>query len=250
MMRRVFAYVRKNPQLGLAAVLVCGGLTALATNIAALAGAFFGASATLLGTWITEGNNRRAATEEKSRRKGEARQYLAPELNRAILRTLYIHDRALANFTCASAEHDIKPNDLKEDFIPSWPVLYPNAPQVHQLSGDEAVALIAFYDSLHSLAEMVNGWWEREGQLPVNIFNGILHSADESLKLAVSCVKKFELERLYPPPNEAVGTISSRIERALSTTAKFREQHILRFQAKAANKAHKPSPRPRTGAIR
>lgn len=166
------------------------------------------------------------------------------------MRTIYIHDRALANFSWASAEHDIKPNDLKEDFIPSWPVLYPNAPQVHELSGDEAVALIAFYDSLHSLAELVNCWWEREGQLPVNIFNGILHSADESLKLAVSCVEKFELERLYPPRNEDIGTISLQIERALSTTSKFREQHILRFQTKAANKAQKPSPRPRIGALR
>lgn len=61
-------------------------------------------------------------------------------------------------------------------------------------------ALIAFYDSLHSLAEFVNGWWEREGQLPVNIFNVILHDADESLKLALVCVEKFELEPLYGAP--------------------------------------------------
>src|SRR5229473_1580551 len=176
-LHRTFSYGQKNPQLGLAAVLVCFGLVALATQIPALAGALFGASAALLGAWITEFNNRRAAAEERSRRRSEARQYLAPELHRAILRALYIHERAIPNFICASAENEIKPNDLKEDFIPSWPVLYPSAPQVHELSGDEAMALIAFYDSLHSLAEFVNGWWGREGQLPVNIFNMIMHNA-------------------------------------------------------------------------
>jgi hypothetical protein len=40
--------------------------------------ALFGAGAALLGAWITELNNRRSATEEKSRRQSEARQYLAP----------------------------------------------------------------------------------------------------------------------------------------------------------------------------
>jgi hypothetical protein len=122
--------------------------------------------------------------------------------------------------------------------------VYPNAPQVHELSGDEAVALIAFYDSLHSLAELVNGWWEREGQLPVNVFNSILHSADESLKLAQVCVEKFELDRLYPPRNEALGTISSRIERSLSSAAKAHEQHIMRFEAKAADQANQRPRRP------
>jgi hypothetical protein len=247
-LRRAFSHVQKNPQLALAAVLVCFGLVALETQIAALAGALFGASAALLGAWITEFNNRRTAAEEKSRRRNEARQYLAPELYRAILRALYIHERAIPNFVCASAENEIKPNDLKEDFIPSWPVLYPNAPQVHELSADEATALIAFYDSLHSLAEFVNGWWAREGQLPVNIFNMIMHNAGESLTLALVCVEKFELERLYPQRNEAVGTISSRIERSLSFAAKAGDQHIARFEAKAAtNKAGSPPKRRRQG---
>jgi hypothetical protein len=244
-LRRTFSYVQKNPQLGLAAVLFVAGVVALVNQIAALAGALFGAGATLLGTWITALNTRRAAAEERSRQQSDARQYLAPELHRAILRVLHIHDRAIANFICASAEHEIKPNDLKEDFIPSWPVLYPNAPQVHQLSGDEATALIAFYDSLHSLAEFVNGWWEREGQLPVNIFNMILHNADESLKLALPCVEKFELERLYPQRVEALGTISSRIEGSRSTTAKVREGHIRRFEAKRENKAAPATPKRR-----
>lgn len=212
----------------------------MVTQISALAGALFGAGAAMLGAWITELNSRRTAMEEKSRRQIEARQYLAPELHRAIVRALYIHERAIPNFGAASTEHAIKPTDLKEDFIPSWPVLYPNAPQVHQLAGDEAVALIAFYDSLHSLAEFVNNWWEREGQLPVNIFNMILHNADDSLRLALVCIDKFSLETLYPPRYAAHGTLTSRIERSLSSAAKARELHIARFEAKAASKAGPP----------
>ena len=60
--------------------------------------------------------------------------------------------------------------DRKEDFIPHWPALYPNATQCLDLAAHNAAALSAFYDSLHSLADFVNDWWEREGQLPVNIF--------------------------------------------------------------------------------
>ena len=182
---------------------------------------------------------------EKLRRQSEARRYLAPELNRTIDRVLYIHSRAIANFVCASAEHSIKPSDRKEDFIPHWPALYPNAPQCGDLAADDAAALIAFYDSLHSLADFVNDWWEREGQLPMNIFNIILHNAHKSLELALICIGKFELERLYPPPYESWGTISYRVWRSLAAAAEARKHHIARFEAKAANKAPPLPQRPR-----
>jgi hypothetical protein len=181
---------------------------------------------------------------ERLLRQSEARRYLAPELNRTINRVLYIHSRAIPNFTCASVEHSIKPNDRKEDFIPSSPALYPHAPQCRDLAADDAVALIAFYDSLHSLTEFVNGWWEREGQLPENIFNMILHHADKSLELALICVEKFDLERLCPPPYEAWGTISSQIKRSLAIAANARKSHIERAQAKAVKAPPRPQ-RPR-----
>jgi hypothetical protein len=168
----------------------------------------------------------------KLQRQSEARRYLAPELNRTIARVLYIHDRACANFVCASAEHSIKPNDRKEDFIPHWPVLYPNAPQCQDLAADDAASLIAYYDSLHSLADSVNEWWERDGQLPVNIFNVFLHLADKSLELGLICIEKFEVEKLCPLPYEAWGTISSRIERSRASAANARKHHIARFEAK------------------
>jgi hypothetical protein len=235
-------HIQRNPQMWLAVVLFSIGSVATALKISTLAGALFGAGAALLGAWITELNNRRSAVEEKSRRQSEARRYLAPELHRTIDRALYIHGRAIPNFTCASAESEVKPNDLKEDFLPYWPVLYPNAPQFRELSGDDAAALIAFYDSLHSLAGAVNDWWERDGQLPVNIFLSILHRADESLKFALVCVEKLELETLFPPPYESWGTISSRIERSISIAEEARKHHIARFEAKAAANKIQPLP--------
>jgi hypothetical protein len=164
----------------------------------------------------------------------KARRYLSPELHRTIERVLYIHGRAQANFICASAEHEIKPNDRKEDFIPYRPSLFPNAPEVSELPTDDAAALSAFYDSLISLADFVNDWWEREGQLPVNLFNAMLHDAEKSMELALVCIDKFDLERQYPPKYEAHGTISSRIKRSLSSAAQARKHHIARFETKAA----------------
>jgi hypothetical protein len=180
--------------------------------------------------------------QEELRWQSEARRYLAPELNRTIERVLYIHGRAIANFVCASAEHSIKPNDRREDFIPHWPALYPNAPQCRDLAADDAAALIAFYDSLHALADFVNDWWEREGQLPVNIFNYILHCADKSLRLGLICVAQLEVEKVCPPPYEAWGTISSRIQRSLTAEAGARKQHIARYEAKAQAVNKAPSP--------
>jgi hypothetical protein len=239
---RTLDYIRKNPHMGLSVALFCVGSVAAAYQIATLAGALFGAGATLLGAWITELNNRHSTSEEKSRRQSDARQYLAPELYRTIERALYIHDRAIPNFGCASAENQIKPNDLKDDFIPYWPVLYPNAPQFRDLPGDKAAALVTFYDSLHSLAKMVEDWWEREGQLPVNIFNAILQNAGKSLRCALICIKEFDLEQMYPPQYESLGTISSRIERSLSSAEKALTQHMARFEAAKSPNKTKPVP--------
>lgn len=226
-------FFRKNPHMGLSAALFAAGIVFLHTKVPTISGALFGAGASLLGSWVTELNSRRSHDEDKARHEAEARRYLAPELNRTIERVLYIHQRAIPNFTSASAGHEIKPNDLREDFVPYMPVLYPNAPQFRDLSGDDATALITFYDSLHALEKFVNDWWGREGQLPVNIFNMIMKLATDSLELAGVCIERFELERLFPPRYESWGTLSSRIERSKETAAQSLESHIARFEAKS-----------------
>jgi hypothetical protein len=172
-------------------------------------------------------------TEDVFLRQSEARRLLAPELQRTIDRVLYIHGRAIANFISHSANTNTKPTDVKQDFIPHWPSLYPNAPQLRELAEDAAAALIAYYDSLHSLNDEVNDWWGREGQLPVNLFNSFLHRASKCLRLALICIDKFELEALIPPPYESWGTISFRINQALTSEEQARIAHLSRFEAKA-----------------
>jgi hypothetical protein len=219
-----------NPQLCLSAGLFAAGL-ATVPFMPPLAGALVGAGAALLGTWITEWQKRRTADEEKAQKQAEARRYLVPELHRTIERVLYIHGRAVSKFVSASVGHTADTGDAKEDFIPYAPVLYPTAPQFMSLPGDDAIALIAYYDSLHALEKSATDWWERAGQLPVNIFNMILHHADKSLELALACIDRFDVEAACPPPYEAWGTLTSRIERARASAAEARKHHIQRFEA-------------------
>jgi hypothetical protein len=172
-----------------------------------------------------------AATAQSANRHSEARRCLAPELQRTIDRVLYIHGRALANFVSHSADTKVKPTDLKQDFIPHWPKLYPEAPQVRDLAEGDATALIAYYDSLHALNDDVNDWWGREGQLPVNLFNTFLHRASKCLRLALICIDRFELEALIPPPYESWGTISFRINQAIKSEEHARKVHLERTQS-------------------
>jgi hypothetical protein len=233
MVALIGSFFQKNPHMVLSASLfMIGTFLLLFSKVSTISGALFGAGASLLGAGITELNKRRTDTEDKSRRESDARRYLAPELNRTIERVLYIHQRAIPNFICASAEHKVKPNDLQEDFIPYMPTLYPNSPQFRDLSGDDATTLIAYYDSLHALDKFVNDWWEREGQLPVNIFNMILTLADKSLLLAEAGIQRFDLEKLYPPEYESWGTLSSRISNSMTSAKQAREHHIASFEAK------------------
>ena len=221
------AFVRKSPHLWLSASLFGGSLLSLHYSVPSLAGALFGAGASLLGAWVTELNSRRSAAEDKARREGDARRYLAPELNRIIERVLYIHRRAIPNFISASCGQPL-PRDLREDFLPYMPVLYPTSPQFRDLSGDDAIALIAFYDSLHAIEKSVNDWWEREGQLPVNIFNMILTFANHSLELAMVCIERFEIEKYFPPKYESWGTLSSRISRSMTSASEAMARHLER----------------------
>ena len=172
-----------------------------------------------------------ASSEESPNRQREARRILAPELQRTIERVLFIHGRALANFLAHSTNSSQKPNDVKQDFLPHWPNLYPSAPAVHELAEDDAAALTAYYDSLHALHDEVNDWWARDGQLAVNLFNGFRDKASRSLRLALLCIERFDLEKMIPPPYESWGTISSRIRAALRSEEQIVQAHLQRVAA-------------------
>ena len=242
--KRVFGYIKENPHMAVSVGLsLCGG-GALALNVAPLAGSLFGAGGALLGAWVTELNKRRTDAEDKTRRQTEAVEALAPELQRTIERVQYIVDRASANFICEAAINGVETNDRQSDFRPYRPTLYPNAPQVRDLPGEKAIALIRFYDSLHEIEKLVDDWWEREGQLAVNIFNVILHAAEKSLRLGLTCIREFDLEARFPPPYESWGTLTSRIECSLDSAAKGRQHHLDRAEARRLDPAKAKEPTP------
>jgi hypothetical protein len=230
----IAVFIRNNPHMLLAVLLFVIGVAVLSTAKSALSGALFGAGASLLGAWITELNKRRSDTIDKTRREADARRYLSSELNRTIERILTIHQRATVNFTASSNKNWSKPNDVREDFIPYMPVLYPRAAQFRDLSGDDATALIAFYDSLLALAKFVDDWWEREGQLSVNIFNMILTLADDSLARAEDGIQRFQLEKRFPPRHESLAPLSSRVKQSMLNAKQARDTHIERNKAKPA----------------
>jgi hypothetical protein len=221
---------QSNPHLTLASTLFTAGVLAGIGGLSTFAGALFGAGASLLGAGITEFNVRRSKQEEKLRKQADARRYFSPELKRIVERVLYIHERACVNFSCASFDNGTKPNDLKEDFLPMHPVLYPGASAFGDLPAEDASSLIDFYDSLNALEHSVQNWWERDGQMPVNVFLAVLHDAERSLRLALICLERFEIDKHFPQPYESWGKLSSRLERTLDSAEKTRAAHMKRAE--------------------
>jgi len=209
-----FKYLRKNPHLSLSISLFVFGSALINSKASMVAGALFGAGASLLGAWITEINTRRSKEQDRIKQESEAKKYLSPELLRIIERTLHIHRKTVASVQTSSAfsvysamtpSKDI-PSDLKqfisrdlmEDITPYIPVLYPNVEQFKHLTSADAVSLIAFYDSIYELDAIIKDWWERESRLHSNIYFQIVQKSGFSLKLAKACIDKFELETNSP----------------------------------------------------
>lgn len=236
---KMVSFFLKKPQLSLSLILFSIGTLMLNTKFSTLAGAAFGAGASFLGAWVTELNTKNAKKEENERKEFEAKNFLAPELNRIIERVLYIHSRSITNFSAASVEyfkspitHSIKPNDLQQDFLPYLPVLYPNVEQFKYLKGEDAVALVMFYDSLHHLEHSVRDWWGREGQLPINIFLDFMSNAEKSLELAEVCIECFEMDKRFPPRYSSSGTLSYRVSNSRKNSALNLDAHIERASRK------------------
>ena len=229
-LKHLGVYIKENPHMAVSVSLFCCGGIALWQNVTPLAGSLFGAGGALLGAWITELNKRRTDSQDKAKKETGAVAALAPELQRSIERVQYILDRTVANFVCESSLNSAKTNDLQADFRPYSPSLYPSAPQVRDLTGEKAIALIRYYDSLNELSNLVDDWWEREGQLAINIFNVLMHSAEKSIRLGLVCVDEFDLEARFPPPHDSWGTLTSRIERSLDSATKSRQHHLDRAE--------------------
>lgn len=228
-------FLAENPQLWLTGVLIIGAVIALHENVPPLAGALAGASATMLGTWLTAINTRKSAAEDTLRRQDEARKFFAPELHRIIQRTVYIHKRTLVHYgeaTFLYFDPNVSrpdPGDKPEDFVPYFPTLFPNTAQISYLSGNHACAISLFYDSLTALENFRTDWWDQENQLKVNILNVMLHQLNESLRHSLECISLFKLEEMFPKKYAShIGIIKD-----IQQTLEHEEQARARFIAKS-----------------
>ncbi|MCC3704342.1 hypothetical protein LLR08_17405 [Rouxiella badensis] len=239
LLKQPFSFFFKNTQLALSITLFITGSFLLHTRVSTIAGALFGAGASFLGAWVTELNLKRSKKEEFERNEVEAKNFLTPELNRIIERVLYIHSRSIPNFSAASVEYfksplpyPTKPNDLQQDFLPYLPVLYPNSEKFKYLKGEDAVAMVVFYDSLYKLEHSVRDWWAREGQLPLNLFLSFMNDVEKSLELAELCIERFDMDNRFPPKYSSWGSLSSRISNSRKNAALTLEAHMRRANSK------------------
>ncbi|QOV68204.1 hypothetical protein [Citrobacter sp. BDA59-3] len=110
----------------------------MTVKFSAVAGALFGAGASLLGAWISDFNSRKKEIESKKQKENDAEKYFAPELLRTVAKILYIQDRATVNYGATFREYirkgaltyPLEPSirnvlnlgDKKEDFLPYLPL--------------------------------------------------------------------------------------------------------------------------------
>jgi len=252
LMQNAQFFFRTNPHLGPSLFLFCLGMIFLSTTkYTAASGALFGAGASLLGAWISDFNSRKKDAASKQLKEVEAVSYLSPELIRTIKRLIYIQQRAIVNYSMNASENNnriksggslssghhepVALGDQKEDFLPYLPLLYPQAPQLQHLSGNKAVKLVIYYDSLFELEMFVKDWWKREGQLASNIFNMVSHQSEISLKLASDCIIELGVEQ-NDSNNIDENSLLSQINKSLESAIKTRERCYKDFEEATSHK--------------
>lgn len=156
-----------------------------------------------------------------------AREYFAPELARIFARQIYILDRAVPNFICTSVGKPT-PGDTWASLRPAQPILYPSAAEFRNLSPPDATSLIAFYNSLQAITDMVNGWVDGQPITDVNAWNVLMQRVQHNLVLGQKAVQRFCAKKLYDELVPVAGTLIQRSERAISSAKSALAAHLKR----------------------
>lgn len=215
----LYRFTLSNPHLTLAFMLFGSGAALAFTELSTLAGAMIGGGATLLGSWISDFNTQRQEIKKKKEQEQDAKMFAQPELYRTIEKLLTIHSRALVNYNnWLEADLHKRNNiitdtgDIKNDFIPILPALYPNFEYIKHLPSKELFCLISYYDSLNELKDAALRPWDREGELKSNTFNWILQNAHSSLQQALNCIELFDLDNSTIQKHSGSKPLKKRIE--------------------------------------
>jgi len=229
--------LKQSQNLLIAVIVFILGFLAILANYptlegsATLAGALFGSGAAFIGAWVTERN--RAVTEKiaEERRMTAARAYFAPELARIIAQQIHILGRLVPNFIMASVGKPMPQVETWEAFKPQQPILYPAAAQFRDLSAEDAISLINFYDSVHGISETLNKWIETMQPQEVNAWNGLMQTVQNNLSVGEIAVRRFCPDRQLSPIMPSSGTLIQNIERTASIMQQALDAHMSRHGA-------------------
>lgn len=164
-------------------------------------------------------------------RAAAAREFLSPELARILSQQIFIFDRAIANFLCASTETPA-PGDHWTTFRPSNPSLYPTANEIRDLPKEDATLLAEFYDSLHGIENMVFRWHETETLWDMNMWNVLMQSVGDSVKRGVKAVERFCPTRQCSSLMPAFGSLIERAGVSMNNMQRTMAAHLERWTKK------------------
>ncbi len=162
-----------------------------------------------------------------------ALQFFAPELARILAQQIHIFDRATVNFSCASAKNGVQPNDHWSTFKPWKPSLFPSAPAFQDMKAADSALLAEFYDSLSGIDDLIRTWRESEILWDVNVWNYLMQTIQNSVKLGAKAVERFCPGRQYNPTMPASGTLLERATKSSEHMKSALDAHIQRFQLQA-----------------
>ena len=230
--------VTRHLQIFLAAVVFVSGMVAIWTKFpthdgsTTLAGALFGSGAAFIGAWVADRNRAASEVNDQARRMEMARLFFTPELARIIANLIWVIGRCVPNFAMASTGQPMPRVEAWPNFRPRRPVLYPVAPQFKDLSEEDAIALIDFYDAVQGVGETVEEWGVANTPQDVNAWNVLMQEVRASLRLGLVAVERFCPERQLSPILPASGALRENIERASTNVQVALDAHLARAAAR------------------
>lgn len=153
---------------------------------------------------------------------------LAQELGRVLAHQIYMLDRAVVNFSSASASH-APPPDPWTTFRPFKPSLYPSAPACLDLSHSDAMLLTEFYGGTQEIDDHVCRWHEQKADWDMNTWNVLMQTIGHNVEAGLQAAARFCPTRLYDNKVPILGTFSDRGSKALENMRGTMAAHLERF---------------------
>ena len=155
------------------------------------------------------------------------RAFFAPELSRVLVHQVWVLDRLIANFICASADHPA-PGDKLVDFKPKRPSLYPSALEFRELPAADKTLLAEFYDSTTEIDETIAAWGQSDVPLDFNSYNVLMQGVQHTVALGIAAAEVFCPDRLFKANVPVIGTLVGRAAEVIKHAREALNSHLQR----------------------